>query len=165
MGQFRPLSARRVGPRRRGVSTLGLVLIVLGLVGLLVTYSFLPGWVPRFWPLLIVALGLLGLFRRPGFVSALDALVPGGAGAPGGAGFPLVVMDPMDGSLNAKQGVPCYAVMLSLLSGPTVADLKAGYVMNLVNGEEFSAVKGGGARHRQQPFLPLPRSDPGRLEV
>src|SRR5260221_10509406 len=80
MGQFRPRSARRVGPRRRGVSTLGLVLIVLGLVGLLVTYSFLPGWVPRFWPLLIVALGLLGLFRRPGFVSELDALVPGVAG-------------------------------------------------------------------------------------
>ena len=80
MGDFRPLSARRVGPRRRGVSTFGLVLIVLGLIGLLVTYSFLPGWVPRFWPLLIVALGLLGLFRRPAFVSELDTLVPGVAG-------------------------------------------------------------------------------------
>ena len=68
MGQFRPLSARRAGPRRRGVSTFGLVLIVLGLIGLLVTYSFLPGWVPRFWPLLIVPIGLLGLFRRPAFV-------------------------------------------------------------------------------------------------
>jgi hypothetical protein len=62
------------------VSTFGLVLIVLGLVGLLVTYSFLPGWVPRFWPLLIVAIGLLGLFRRPAFVTELDALVPGVAG-------------------------------------------------------------------------------------
>jgi hypothetical protein len=80
MGQFRPLSARRVGPRRRGVSTFGLILIVLGLVGLLVTYSFLPGWVPRFWPLLIVAIGLLGLFRRPAFVTELDALIPGVAG-------------------------------------------------------------------------------------
>jgi myo-inositol-1(or 4)-monophosphatase len=82
-----------------------------------------------------------------------------------GADYPLVVMDPIDGSLNAKQGVPCYAVMLSLLTGPTVADVSAGYVMNLVNGEEFSAVKGGGAWHRDQPLLPLPRSDPGRLEV
>ena len=80
MGQFRPLSARRVGPRRRGVSTFGLVLIVLGLIALLVTYSFLPGWVPRFWPLLIVAIGLLGLFRRPTFVTELDTLVPGLAG-------------------------------------------------------------------------------------
>src|SRR4030081_2705738 len=81
MGQFRPLSARRVGPRRRGVSTLGLILIVLGLVGLLVTYSFLPGWVPRFWALIIVAIGLLALFRRPAFVTELDALIPGSAGA------------------------------------------------------------------------------------
>jgi myo-inositol-1(or 4)-monophosphatase len=82
-----------------------------------------------------------------------------------GADFPLVVMDPIDGSLNAKQGIPCYAVMLSLLNGPTVADLRAGYVMNLVNGEEFSAVRGGGAQHRQQPLQPLPRREPGRLEV
>ena len=62
------------------MSTFGLVLIILGLVGLLVTYSFLPGWVPRFWPLLIVAIGLLGLFRRPGFVTERDALIPGVAG-------------------------------------------------------------------------------------
>src|SRR3984893_13622434 len=80
MGQFRPLSARRGRPRRRGVSTFGLILIVLGLVGLLVTSSFLPFWVPRFWPLLIVAIGLLGLFRRPAFVTELDALIPGVAG-------------------------------------------------------------------------------------
>jgi myo-inositol-1(or 4)-monophosphatase len=82
-----------------------------------------------------------------------------------GADYPLVVMDPIDGSLNAKQGVPCFAVMLSLLNGPTVADIRAGYVMNLVNGEDFSAVRGGGAEHRQQPLEPLPRRDPGRLEV
>lgn len=77
MGQFRPLSARRAGPRRKGVSTFGLVLIIVGLIALLVTYSFLPGWVPRFWPVVIIAIGLVGLFRRPSFVSELDALVPG----------------------------------------------------------------------------------------
>jgi myo-inositol-1(or 4)-monophosphatase len=82
-----------------------------------------------------------------------------------GADFPLVVMDPIDGSLNAKQGVPCYAIMLSLLAGPVVADLRAGYVMNLVNGEDFSAIKGGGAHRRHEPFRPLPRRDPARLEV
>jgi myo-inositol-1(or 4)-monophosphatase len=82
-----------------------------------------------------------------------------------GADYPLVVMDPIDGSLNAKQGVPCYAVMLSLLTGPTVADLSAGYLMNLVNGEEFSAIKGGGAQHRNEPLVPLPRRDPRRIEI
>jgi hypothetical protein len=80
MGQFRPLSARRVGPRRRGISTLGLVLIVIGLIALLVTYSFLPVWVPRLWPLLIVAIGVLGLIRRPAIVAELDTLIPGVAG-------------------------------------------------------------------------------------
>ena len=82
-----------------------------------------------------------------------------------GADYPLVVMDPIDGSLNAKQGVPCYAVMLSLLGGPTVADLRAGYVLNLVNGEDFSAVRGGGALHGGLPLRPLPRADPERIEV
>jgi hypothetical protein len=76
MRQFRPLTARRVGPRRRGLSTFGLVLIVAGLATLLVSY-FLPGWVPRLWPLLIVALGLLGLVRRPAFIVELETLVPG----------------------------------------------------------------------------------------
>ena len=83
-----------------------------------------------------------------------------------GADFPLVVMDPIDGSLNAKQGVPCYGVMLSLLDGPAVADLRAGYLMNLVNGEEFSAVRGAGARHNGAPLRPLRgRAARGSFEV
>jgi myo-inositol-1(or 4)-monophosphatase len=82
-----------------------------------------------------------------------------------GADYPLVVMDPIDGSLNAKQGVPCYAVMLSLLGGPTVADVRAGYVMNLVNGEEFSAIRGGGAHHNHAPLRPLRGPEAGILEV
>lgn len=84
---------------------------------------------------------------------------------PFGANYPLVLMDPIDGSLNAKQGVPCYAVMLSLLEGPRVGDLRAGYVMNLVSGDEFSAIKGGGAFRNGEPILPLPRADPKRIEV
>jgi len=109
---------------------------------------------------------------------ALTALEKSAAGGPGfsvlseevgrrsfGADFPLVVLDPIDGSLNAKQGVPCYSVMLSVVSGPTVADLVAGYVLNLVNGEEFSAVRGRGALHRGRPLRPLPRTSPDGFEV
>jgi drug/metabolite transporter (DMT)-like permease len=80
MGQFRPLAARRVGPRRRGLSIFGLVLVLTGLAFLLAAY-LLPGSAARFWPLVIVAVGLFGLFRRPGFVGDLDVLIPGLAGA------------------------------------------------------------------------------------
>ena len=71
----RPLSARRVGSRR-GISAFGVVLVLVGLVFLLVAYA-LPGAIARFWPLIIVALGLLGLFQRPNFVVELDSLIPG----------------------------------------------------------------------------------------
>src|SRR4029077_7903720 len=36
-----------------------------------------------------------------------------------GADFPLVLVDPVDGSLNAKQGVPLFGLMLAVLDGPT----------------------------------------------
>ena len=80
MGQFRPLTARRAGPRRRGLSGLGVALVLAGLLLLLAAY-LLPGSFSRFWPVVIVAVGLLGLFRRPAFVMDLDALVPGLLGA------------------------------------------------------------------------------------
>lgn len=79
MGQFRPLTARRVGQRRRRLSLLGIGLVLLGLLFLLAAYA-LPGSAARFWPLVIVAIGLLGLFRRPAFVTELDLLIPGLAG-------------------------------------------------------------------------------------
>lgn len=80
MGQFRPLAARRVGPRRRGLSYLGVSLVLVGLVILLAGY-LLPGSLARYWPLVIVAIGAFGLARRPSFVTELDQLVPGLAGA------------------------------------------------------------------------------------
>lgn len=82
-----------------------------------------------------------------------------------GAEFPLVLLDPIDGSLNAKQGVPVYAVMASLLDGPAVRDVRAGYVSNLVSGEAWTAIRGGGAWHDGEPLRPLPSVHPGRIEL
>ncbi len=82
-----------------------------------------------------------------------------------GAAYPMVVMDPIDGSLNAKQGVPLYAIMLTLIDGPTVASVRAGYVMNLVNGEQFSAVRGGGAEHNGRRLDPLRRPNLERIAL
>lgn len=79
-----------------------------------------------------------------------------------GADFPLVFLDPIDGSLNAKQGIPLYSTMLSVLDGPNVDDVLAGYVLNLVSGEEWTATRGGGARVDGRPLQPLrPRSADG----
>jgi myo-inositol-1(or 4)-monophosphatase len=75
-----------------------------------------------------------------------------------GADFPLVMIDPIDGSLNAKQGIPLFAVMLSLLDGPTLGDTLAGYVKNLVSGDTWHAVRGGGAFRNGAPLAPLPMS-------
>jgi len=62
-----------------------------------------------------------------------------------GANYPLVLVDPVDGSLNAKQGVPFFGVMLALLDGPAIGDTLAGCVVNLVNGETWTAIRGEGA--------------------
>ena len=73
MTEFELEAARRPrGSRRRGLSGLGLLLVVLGLLALAVTYSALPHWVFRFWPAVFIAVGLFGLLRRPGWVQELD---------------------------------------------------------------------------------------------
>ncbi len=70
--------------RRRGVSGLGILLVLVGTVVLLVSFSKLPRSVYELWPLILVAVGLVGLFRRPGWLQELDLAVPGaGEAAPG----------------------------------------------------------------------------------
>ena len=58
--------------RRRGLSGLGLVLVLLGLLALAVAYSAVAHWVFRLWPAVFIAVGLFGLLRRPGWVQELD---------------------------------------------------------------------------------------------
>jgi myo-inositol-1(or 4)-monophosphatase len=82
-----------------------------------------------------------------------------------GADYPLVLVDPVDGSLNAKQGVPLFAVMLAVLDGPTVADTYGGLVLNLATGEEWRAIRKQGAWRAGQPLHALPRANRGRIEL
>jgi myo-inositol-1(or 4)-monophosphatase len=82
-----------------------------------------------------------------------------------GADFPLVLVDPVDGSLNAKQGVPLFGLMLAVLDGPTLADAFAGLVLHLNTGEEWRAIRKQGAWRAGQPLKPLPRPDRGRIEL
>jgi myo-inositol-1(or 4)-monophosphatase len=82
-----------------------------------------------------------------------------------GAPHPLVVVDPVDGSLNAKQGIPFFNVMLALLEGPTMGDTVAGSVVNLANGERWTAIKGQGASREGEPLRPMPSAHDGRIEL
>jgi myo-inositol-1(or 4)-monophosphatase len=62
-----------------------------------------------------------------------------------GGGRWRVVIDPVDGSLNAKRGLPIYALSVAVADGPAMADVALGYVYDLGNGEEWIARRGGGA--------------------
>ena len=83
-----------------------------------------------------------------------------------GADFPLVLLDPIDGSLNAKQGLPLYACMLALAEGPRMDDVVAGRVDNLASGETWVASRGGGVLRNGRPLEPLrPLLAEHRVEV
>jgi len=62
-----------------------------------------------------------------------------------GDGKKIVLVDPIDGSNNAKSGIPFFSTSLALLNGDTLATLAVGYVINLAAGGEFWAVRGQGA--------------------
>lgn len=56
-----------------------------------------------------------------------------------------IIIDPLDGSFNARQGIPYYATSMALATGETVNDVALGYVRNLANNDEFHAIKGSAA--------------------
>src|SRR5215213_1879641 len=56
----------------------------------------------------------------------------------------LVVVDPIDGSLNAKRGLVHHALSIAVAEGPTMADVVFGYVYDLGAREEWVARRGGG---------------------
>jgi myo-inositol-1(or 4)-monophosphatase len=63
-----------------------------------------------------------------------------------GNGRPWLVLDPIDGSLNAKRGVPHFCTSLAVADGPTMGDVTFAYVYDFGTSEEWTAVRGGGAR-------------------
>jgi myo-inositol-1(or 4)-monophosphatase len=77
-------------------------------------------------------------------------------------GEPLVLADPLDGSYNAKMGLPYYAVVLAVTEGDRFSDVRLGYVQNLVTGDEYHAISGGGAFHMGEPLRPTPPAFDGR---
>jgi myo-inositol-1(or 4)-monophosphatase len=78
-------------------------------------------------------------------------------------GEPLVLADPLDGSFNAKMGLPYYAVVLAVTEGDRFSDVRLGYVQNLVTGDEYHAIAGAGAFHHGKPLRPAPPAFDGRV--
>ncbi len=69
------------------------------------------------------------------------------------------VADPLDGTTNFLHGFPWYAVSIAALArGAPVA----GAVLNVANGELFTAASGSGARRNGQPIRISSITDPAR---
>ena len=63
----------------------------------------------------------------------------------GGGGAAQVVIDPIDGSLNARRTIPSHSLSIAVASGPTMADVELGFVHDFGADEEFLASRGEGA--------------------
>ena len=89
-----------------------------------------------------------------------------------GGGPTRLVIDPVDGSLNAKRGLPFACVSIAIASGPRMGDVEVGWVAELDprlseedeprRGRDWWAVKGEGAFRDGEQLAPL---EPGPLEV
>ena len=85
-----------------------------------------------------------------------------------GGGPMRVVIDPIDGSMNAKRGLAPHAVSIAVAEGQTMAEVVFGFVADLSSGEEWHATLGGGARLGGEPLVGPAgerRGRDGRLEL
>jgi len=62
-----------------------------------------------------------------------------------GNGRTYLVVDPIDGSLNAKRGIAFFSLSIAVASGPTMADVDFGFVHDFGTNEEWVARRGEGA--------------------
>jgi myo-inositol-1(or 4)-monophosphatase len=63
----------------------------------------------------------------------------------GDGGAARVVIDPIDGSLNARRTIPSHSLSIAVASGDSMADVRYGFVHDFGAGDEFIATLGGGA--------------------
>ena len=74
-----------------------------------------------------------------------------------------VVLDPIDGSINAKRGLPFFSISVAVAEGGKMDDVVLGYVYDFGSGEEWVAERGGGARLNDAPLGGDPPKD--RIEL
>ena len=64
-----------------------------------------------------------------------------------GGGPTQVVLDPIDGSLNAKRRLPIYSISIAVADGHDMDSVAFAYVANFATGEEWWARRGEGASY------------------
>src|SRR3954471_15253485 len=80
-----------------------------------------------------------------------------------GGGQTRVVVDPIDGSRNAKRGIPAYSVSIAIADGPSIGDVQFAYVHDLALDEDWHAAPGEGAFLNGYRLPQLP--DDAELEI
>jgi myo-inositol-1(or 4)-monophosphatase len=80
-----------------------------------------------------------------------------------GDGGSVVVVDPIDGSLNAKREIPFFSVSIAVADGPTMGDVHFGYVYDFGTGEEWIGRRGAGASVNGEPLGRIRPKD--RIEI
>jgi myo-inositol-1(or 4)-monophosphatase len=79
-------------------------------------------------------------------------LVSEEAGITGGGDAPwCVVVDPVDGSLNAKHGLHPFGASVAVARGNTLGDVAIGYIEDYTRPRAFAAVKGAGLLPAGEP--------------
>ncbi len=69
-----------------------------------------------------------------------------------------VVVDPIDGSLNAKRALPIFSTAVAVADGPTMADVWFGYVRDHGSGATHVAERGRGAWRDGRPLAVRPEA-------
>jgi myo-inositol-1(or 4)-monophosphatase len=76
---------------------------------------------------------------------AAGAVVSEEIGRLGDSATPLVVVDPIDGSLNAKRGIPFFSISIAVAEGEMMRNVSFGFVFDFGSREEWTARRGEGA--------------------
>src|SRR5206468_10777772 len=63
-----------------------------------------------------------------------------------------VVIDPIDGSLNAKRGIPFFSLSIAVADGAAMSDVQFAYVYDFGSSEEWIAHRGEGAFLNGEPL-------------
>ena len=82
-----------------------------------------------------------------------------------GPGGDVVIVDPIDGSHNAKMGIPYFSIALAAARGREFGSVYEAAVRNLVTGEHFQARRGFGATRNGEALHSGGGLRDGRLNV